>query len=145
MKIFSLLIFLLFVAPLSAAEAGHKHDPHESKIYKDQTHSKHWSGKKPTKPYEHRKSIKHKRHYFLYTNGYYLSPYVRYKKVRPAPVYIEKKVEPRIIRERTVIKKRYVPVQKRFAPLTCGGDTVYSRDKTTGELIIQYVSPAKKC
>ena len=146
MKVLSLFIFLVFVFPPVFAEAGNN-----KKSWKPETleKSRHHDGKVSTKKHyrssKHRGYFRGKNHFFLYVDGYHVSPYVRYKQPRQKQVIIEKEVQPKVVREKIITKTRYVPVEKRPAPIYCGGETVYLRDKNTGELTIRYISPAKKC
>ena len=68
----------------------------------------------------------------------------KHKKLRPIIIYRQETKEPEVI-QKTVIETRQIPVLIRPSLIRCGGDTVYLRNKTTGELIIRYVSPTKEC
>lgn len=50
-----------------------------------------------------------------------------------------------VIRKKTIVRTRYVPVIRKTPVNLCSGDTVYLRDKNTGEITIRYVSAAQSC
>jgi len=145
MKILALLIFLLTVYPLTSAVAEKRHKSWKPEAVEKSRHHGDLSSKKHHRSSKHRSYLRGKKHFFLYVDGYRISPYIRYKQSRPKHVVIEKEVQPTKVRQKTIIKTRYVPVEKRPSPTLCGGETVYLRDRTTGELIIRYISPATKC
>jgi hypothetical protein len=145
MKIIALLIFFLSVYPLTIAEAKNKGHSWKSETVEQRKHSKHLLSKKHFRSSKHHSYFRGKNHFFLYVDGYRVSPYVRYKQPHQKHVVIEKDVQPTKVIQKTVTKTRYVPVEKRPAATLCGGETVYLRDRTTGELIIRYISPATKC
>lgn len=145
MKILSLLILILSVYPLAFAEADSKGHTWKSETLEQSKHSNHLSSKKHFRSSKHRGSFRGDNHFFLYVDGYHVSPYIRYKQPRQRHVVIEKDVQPTKVREKTIVKTRYVPVEKRPTAILCGGETVYLKDRTTGELIIRYISPATKC
>ena len=148
MKTLTFLLLLLVIPAFVVAQAGHNQTPAGSKIGNrtEQPHHYHppkfKHSKKPDSISKKRKhSHRHKLHPF-----YGLHPRVKY--YRRTPVYIEKPVEPKVTRQKTIIKTRtrYIPAPPPQPSATlCGGDTVYLRDKNTGEITIRYVSPAKKC
>jgi hypothetical protein len=145
MKSFSLLIFLLSVLPITIAEADSKGHLWKSETLEQSKQSSHLSSKKHFRSSKHRGSFRGDNHFFLYVDGYHISPYIRYKQPHQRHVVIENDVQPTKVIQKTVTKTRYVPVEKRPAATFCGGETVYLRDRTTGELIIRYISPATKC
>ena len=145
MKILSLLIFLLSVYPLTIAEADNKGHSWKSETLEKSNSSDNLLSKKQFRSSKHRSYFRGKNHFFLYVDGYHISPYIRYKQPRQKHVVIEKEVQPKIILKKTIIKTRYVPVENQPAATLCGGETVYLKDKKTGELIIRYISPATKC
>jgi hypothetical protein len=145
MRILSLFIFLLSVFPLTIAEAADKTHTLKSEKIEKSRHYGHPASKKHSRSSKHHSYFRGKNHFFLYVDGYRVSPYVRYKQPRQKHVVIEKDVQPTKVIKKTVTKTRYVPVEKRPTATLCGGETVYLRDRTTGELIIRYISPATKC
>lgn len=145
MKTLSLLIFLLSVWPLTLAVAGSKHHPWKTETIQKSRHYGHPSSKKHFRSLKHHSYFRGQNHFFLYVDGYHVSPYIRYKQPRQKHVVIEKEAQPKVVQKKTIIKTRYVPVDKQPAATLCGGETVYLKDRTTGELIIRYVSPATKC
>ncbi len=50
-----------------------------------------------------------------------------------------------IVRQKTIVRTRYVPIVRKTSVNLCSGDTVYLRDKNTGEITIRYVSAAQSC
>ncbi len=145
MKCFSLLIFLLFVLPLSIAEAENRNHSLKSEIMETSSHHNHNSSRKHFRSLQYHGSFSGQNHFFLYVDGYHISPYLRYYQPHPKQVVIQNENQPIVVREKTIIKTRYVPAEKEPAPRLCGGETIYQRDRTTGELIIRYVTPATDC
>ena len=77
-------------------------------------------------------------------SGHYLVP--RKGGKRPIIIVKEREYVPEPApRKEVVVKKRYIPVIRKVAPLRCSGDTAYYRNPETGELIIKYVTSAKRC
>jgi hypothetical protein len=144
-KILSLLIFLLSVFPLTIAEAENKHHSWNSNFLEKSEHSNHLLSKRHYGSSRHRGHFRGSNYFFLYADGYHISPYVRYKQPRQKHVVIEKDSQPEVVKKKIVIKTRYIPVEKKPTAILCGGETVYLKNKTTGELIIRYISPATKC
>lgn len=145
MKILSLLIFLLTVYPLTSAVAEKRHKSWKPEAVEKSRHHGDLSSKKHHRSSKHRSHFRGKKHFFLYVDGYRLSPYIRYKQHRQKHVVIERDIKPTVVKKRTIVKTRYIPVEKQPTPHYCGGETVYLRNRTTGELTIRYISPAKKC
>lgn len=148
MKTLTILLLLLVFPALALAQMGYKRTPWGSKNWEGPGKPPHFHSstiKHSEKHYPYFKKKKHShRHNFHRFYGFH--PGIKY--YRRAPVVIEKTVEPQVTRQKTIIKTRtrYVPAPpQQPSAILCGGDTVYLRDKTTGEITIRYVSPAKKC
>jgi len=145
MRILSLLIFLLSVVCFSTAEAGYKRDPWGSKTWEGPGRPPHWSAQATEKTRGTRDSIKKRREDRQDTRRHRDGAFRDKKKSRQIIIYGQQKDEPVVIRKRTILKNRYVPVFRDFSPRSCGGDIVYIRKGDTNELIIRYVSPAEDC
>lgn len=143
MRILSLLIFLLFVASLGMAETGYRSDPWGSNTWVGPGRPPHWSTPETDKAPSRRDSMK-KKGYHRQDTSIHHYPFYKHKRSRNIIIYRQEPEEPVVI-QKTIIKTRQIPVLKRSSPIRCGGDTVYLKDKNTGEPIIQYVSPAQKC
>lgn len=78
------------------------------------------------------------------SGGHYLS----YGKNNRRPIIIvrEREYVPEPVpTKEVVVKKRYIPVIRQVAPLRCSGDTAYYRNPQTGEIVINYITSAKRC
>lgn len=144
MRILSLLIFLLSVASFGLAETGYRSDPWGSKTWVGPGRPPHWSAQETDKTPSHRDSIKKRSYHRPDTSKRHYTPFYKHKRSRNIIIYRQEPEKPVVIKK-TIIKTRQIPVLKRSSPVSCGGDIVYLKDKNTGELIIQYVSPAQKC
>jgi len=145
MRILSLLIILFSVVCFSTAEAGYKRDPWGSMTWEGPGRPPHWSAPTTGKTRGTRDSINKRRDDRQDTSRRYDGGFRDRKKSRDIIIYSQQKDEPVVIRHRTIIKNRYVPVSRGFSPRSCGGDNVYLRKGDTNELIILYVSPAENC
>lgn len=146
MKITTLLFILLFSATWVFAEAGYKRTPWGSKKWTGPGRPPHWS--QPAEPsHFDKRSPGHHRSKKSYKNGYKYHSHDKRKKYRrhSSTVVVKEVVKPVEIRKETVEKTRYVPVTFRRNTSKCGGDTVYTRNKKTGEITIHYISPPKNC
>ena len=145
MKIFSLLVLLVFIVFLGIAEAEYNLDLQDTTIRHNQDDHRHWSSadKMNTPKFSNSKDDewlrpeKHRRHF---------GPIPRYRKSFPIIIYRENAKEPTLpVEERTKITPRNYRAPRPLSPQRCSGDTVYSKNKRTGELTIRYISPAEKC
>jgi hypothetical protein len=145
MKILSLLIFLLSFVPCALAQSGYEQHPWGSNTWVGHGRPPHWSPVKPTPSQEAKSSTKKGKYFRGDKHGQLYTPSHKSKIFRRTPIYIQKSAPATIIREKTVITPRYIPVPNRSSTNICGGDTVSMRDNTTGILTIHYVSPAQAC
>lgn len=148
MKTLTFLIFLLAFPTLAAAQIGYKITPWGSKTWEGPGKQSHWHAATIKRSKSSDSIIKKKRRSHHRGLHYFYGPHHRIKYYRRTPVIIEKTVEPKVTHRKTVIKTRtrYVPApQQQPSATLCGGDTVYFRNKATGEITIRYISPAKKC
>lgn len=148
MKTFTLFLLLLVFPALVAAQVGPKHSPGEPKKIAKTGQPDHYHSPTIKHFKKHDSSIKKRKHHHRKKLHPFYGLHPRIKYYRRTPVYVEKTVKPEVTRQKTIIKTRtrYIPAPPpQPSAILCGGDTVYLRDKATGEITIRYVSPAKKC
>ena len=148
MKTFTLVLLLLVFPALVAAQTGPKNPTEEAKKWVKRELPEHYRSTTIKHVKNHDSYIKKRKHQHRKQLHPFYGLHPRIKYYRRTPVYIEKTVKPEVTRQKTIIKTRtrYIPAPPpQPSAILCGGDTVYLRDKTTGEITIRYVSPAKKC
>ncbi len=144
MKILSLLILLVLIGFLGISVAGPNPNWQDRNTWQSEHNEQHWSSDRKMKNIDFPDSkdddwfrSERKRNHF--------APIPRHRRSFPIIIYREKNYqEPPAVEEKTV-NPRIFPAPRPLSPQRCSGDTVYSRDRTTGELTIRYVSPAEKC
>jgi len=136
-------MFFLFT-DFDSFAAGYKRTPWGSKSWSGSGAPPHWSGPPVTEPPRPELPIEppigppvdpdwgqRPPHY---GSGRWGRTYY-YQKPSTETIVIERKKEVPV----------YVPVQRSYAPLRCGGRTVTRTDPQTGELIIEYVTGSVEC
>lgn len=151
MKLLSLLFAIFFIAPQAMADSAQHSNHRHGKSWKLELNKQHHHHGKDGYSHKHRRSKSHKGNFFLYSYGINGSGYLNYGRIVRKPVYVEKRVQPVIVQQPVVVQKkivkktRYVNVEKQPSATLCSGDTVYYRDRNTGELVIRYITPPKEC
>jgi len=145
MRILSSLIFLVAVFCFGTAEAGYRSEPWGSKTWEGPGRPPHWSAPAAERAPGSRDSINKRRYDRPDWRRHRDGAFHDRKKDRRIIIFGHQDDDPVVIRKRTIIKNRYVPVYREFSPRSCGGDTLYIRNSDTNELIIRYVSPAENC
>ena len=139
-----IVIFVLFSAH-AYAQRGYTSTPWGSNTWTGPGKPPHWSqsqnrGQNSSKPDKYEGSIKHHNHTKYHKKHY------RHTGKKVILVKEEEHVQyPSVRKHKTNIKTRIVPIQRKTSMSFCGGDTVYLRDRNTGEIIINYVSAAQSC
>ena len=145
MKILSLLILLVFTGFLGRAAADYQPNSQDRTTWQSEHSKQHWSSYKKMRTNSFSdsrdddwfRSKRHRRHF---------TPIPRHRKSFPIIIYRQKNYDqPAPVKEEPTVSPRTFPAPRPLSPQRCSGDTVYSRDKNTGELTIRYVSPAEKC
>ncbi len=146
MKIVSLLICLILVSTYAIAQNGYTRAPWGSKTWNGPGRPPHWPPPQPEKQVKKKQPVlvkgynKHKdvSHHPHHHHKFAKKKYILVKEDKPKPYLRE-------VRKKTVIRTRYIPVQRKNLVNYCSGDTLYLRDKTSGEITIKYVSAAQSC
>ena len=147
MKVLLLLIVLLSALPLCMAAAEYNRgDDGKSTRWKDADRPSHWYSKDTYGEKKHSDMWKKKRFDRPDKQRRHFVPFNRVHKFHPVIIYRQRSLEPpREVEEVTVTPPRYIPVPQPLSPRRCAGDVVYTRNSTTGEVTINFVSPAGEC
>ena len=146
MKTVSLLICFILVSSYAMAQTGYTRTPWGSKTWTGPGRPPHWPPPQPEKQVKKKQPDlvkgynKHKKasHHANHHNKFAKKKYILVREDKPEPYHRE-------IQKKTIIRTRYIPVQRKTLVNYCGGDTLYLRNKTTGEITIRYVSAAQSC
>lgn len=145
MKIFSLLVLLIFIGFLGSAAAEYRPNLQDRTSRQSQYDNRHWSSDKRMRNSDFSDS-KDEDLGRPERRGRHHHPIHRHRGSFPIVIYRDNtEVPPPPVEEKTTVDQPTRPAPRPLSPQRCAGDTVYSRDKTTGELIIRYVSPAGDC
>ncbi len=146
MKTVSLLLFFIIFSTYALAQTGYSSTPWGSKTWTGPGRPPHWTSPQPEKKAEKHRAEKKNEYAKHKKPGKYHNHHHKHNKKRyilvteKEPVYYPPKIN-----QKTVIRTRYVPVQRKTPANLCSGDTVYLRDKNSGEITIRYVSAAQSC